>query len=48
VLPPRARTMRRGAILNVWRNVSSEAVRSKPLALCHVGSVAPDDVGVYS
>jgi len=47
VLPPRARTMRRGAILNVWRNVSSEAVRSKPLALCHVGSVAPDDVGVY-
>ena len=40
------RTMR-GAILNVWRNASNVEVQAKPLAVCDVRSISPDDLGVY-
>lgn len=47
IVPPDVRKSSHGAIINVWRNASHVEVQTKPLAVCDVRSVAPDDLGVY-
>jgi hypothetical protein len=37
----------RFAIINLWRNIATEPVLSKPLALCDSRSVAPQDLVVF-
>ncbi len=41
------REQRRFAIINVWRNISTEPVASHPLALCDGQSVVPEDLVVF-
>jgi hypothetical protein len=37
----------RYAIINVWRNIASEPVATRPLALCDAQTVAPEDLVVF-
>ena len=37
----------RFAIINVWRNIASEPVATRPLALCDGASVRPDELVVF-
>lgn len=37
----------RFAIINVWRNITAEPVKTRPLALCDALSVHPDDLVVF-
>ena len=43
----RALASGRFAIINVWRNIASEPVATRPLALCDAHSVRPDDLVVF-